>query len=158
VKGSVQIAQLPYLDQHATDIAADVDDVWRVLTATLERVFTRTGAAGYARAVGCADRTTSGPRPLAAGSTLPGFRVVAAIPGSELVLEGRHRFSSYALIFRLEPVGAGRSRLRAESRAVFPGLAGGAYRLLVVGTRGHVVAVRHLLSGIKRGAESTGKS
>jgi hypothetical protein len=70
-----------------------------------------------------------------------------------LVMEGRHRFSSYALIFRLEQVSAGRSRLRAESRAALPGLAGGVYRLLVIGTGGHVVVVRRLLSVIKRRSE-----
>jgi hypothetical protein len=104
--------------------------------------------------VGCADDTASGPRPLAEGSTVPGFRVVAAVPGSELVLEGSHRFSSYALTFRLEEVSAGRSRLRAESRAEFPGVTGGVYRLLVVGTGGHVVVVRRLLSAVKRRCES----
>lgn len=147
------ISELPYVDEHATDIAAGVDDVWPVLIGTLDRALSRPGAAGYARSVGCADCTASGPRPLAEGSTIAGFRVAAAVPGAELRLEGRQRFSSYALIFRLEQVSAGRSRLRAESRAAFPGLGGGVYRLLVVGTGGHVVAVRRLLSVIKRRSE-----
>jgi hypothetical protein len=43
--------------------------------------------------------------------------------------------------------------LRAESRATFPGLAGAAYRLLVVRSGGHVVAVRRLLSAVRRRAE-----
>jgi hypothetical protein len=144
------VSQLPYLDEHATDIAADVDAVWTALLATLDRA----GMAGYARIVGCADYTASGPRPLAEGSTIPGFRVVTALPAAELALEGRHRFSSYALIFRIEPDGAGRSRLRAESRGVFPGLLGGVYRLLVIGTGGHVVAVRRLLSAVRRRSEA----
>jgi hypothetical protein len=150
----MQIAELPYVDEHVTAIAADVDDVWPVLVETVDRAFSRTAAATFARIVGCADRTASGPRPLAEGSTTPGFRVVAAARGSELVLEGRHRFSSYALIFPLEQVGSGRSRLRAETRADFPGLAGGVYRFVVIGTRGHVVAVRHLLAMIKRRSET----
>lgn len=149
----MQISQLPYLDEHATAVAADVDDVWPVLVETLDRAFSRAGMPSYARAVACADQTASGPRPLAEGSTIPGFRVVAAVPAAELVLEGRHRFSSYALIFRLEQVTAGRSRLRAESRAAFPGVAGGVYRLLVIGTGGHVASVRHLLSVVKRRSE-----
>lgn len=149
----MQISELPYLDEHATTIAADVDDVWPVLVETLDRAFSRAGMPSYTRIVGCADCTASGPRPLAEGSTIPGFRVVAAVPAAELVLAGRHRFSSYALIFRLEQVTAGRSRLRAESRAAFPGLAGGVYRLLVIGTGGHVVLVPHLLSVIKRRSE-----
>jgi hypothetical protein len=149
----MDIADLPYVDEHAIAVAADTEDVWRGLTETLDRAFSRAGAATYARAVGCADRTASGPRPLSAGSAMPGFHVVSAVPGSELVMAGRHRFSSYALIFRLEQLDSGRARLRAESRAAFPGLAGGVYRLLVIGTGGHVVAVRRLLSAARRRSE-----
>ncbi len=149
----MEVAQLPYVDGHATVIAAGVDDVWASLVETLDRTFSRAGAATYARAVGCADRAASGPRPLAEGATIPGFRVVAALPGSDLVLQGRHRFSSYALIFRLTQVGSGRSRLRAETRATFPGLPGGVYRLLVIGTGAHVIAVRRFLSAIRRRSE-----
>jgi hypothetical protein len=148
----VRISQLPYLDEHATAIAADVDDVWPVRVETLDRANSRAGMASYTRTVGCADCTASGPRPLAEDSTIP-FRVVAAVPASELVLEGHHRFSSYALTFRIEQVTAGRSRLRRRSRAAFPGLACGVYRLLVIGTGGHVAVVRHLLSVIKRRSE-----
>ena len=154
----MQIAQLPYIDEHAIDIAAGVDEVWPVLLDTIDRGFARTGTGGYARAVGCTDITASGPRPLAVGSTLPGFHVAAAVPGAELVLEGRHRFSSYALTFRLEPDGADRSRLRAETRATFPGFAGGIYRLLVIGTRGHVVAVRRMLSTVTHRSEPRPRS
>jgi hypothetical protein len=154
----MQTSQLPYLDEHATAIAAGVDDVWLALIETLDQTFSRTHATSFARTVRCADRTASGPRPLAEGSTIPGFRVAAAAPGSELALEGRHRFSAYALIFRLDQVNAGRSLLRAESRAAFPGLAGGVYRLLVVGTGGHIVATRRLLSAIASRSESRART
>ncbi|MEV0934877.1 hypothetical protein [Streptomyces phaeochromogenes] len=150
----MQIPSLPYRDEHTTVVAAGADDVWRSLGDTLDRSFSRPGASRYARLVGCADRTASGPRPLAEGSTIPGFRVAAAVPGRELVLGGRHRFSSYALIFRLEPAGPGRSRLTAETRATFPGPAGGLYRLLVLGTGGHAVGVRRLLAAVRRRAET----
>jgi hypothetical protein len=100
----MQITQLPYVDEHTTDIAADVEDVWPSLTETLDRDFGRAWAATYARLVGCADRASSGPRPLVEGSTIPGFHVVAVVPGQEIVLEGRHHFSSYALTFRLERI------------------------------------------------------
>jgi len=148
------MSQLPLLDEHAITIAAEVDQLWPVLIDTLDRSFGRPGAAGYARVVGCDPDRSSGSRPLTEGSTLPGFRVVVAHPGAELVLHGRHRFSSYALIFRLEQLGLGRSQLWAESRAAFPGLTGGLYRLLVVSTGGHVLAVRRLLSAIRGRAES----
>jgi hypothetical protein len=35
----MQIALLPYLDEHATVIAAETDDVWRGLAETLDRSF-----------------------------------------------------------------------------------------------------------------------
>jgi hypothetical protein len=152
-EASVQISELPHIDDHETTIAANVDEVWLALVEALDRAFSRAGMARYARIVGCADRAASGPRPLAEGATIPGFRVVAAVPAAELVLEGRHRFSSYALIFHLEQVTAGRSRLRAESRGAFPGLAGRVYRLLVIGTRGHVAVVRRFLADVKRRSE-----
>ncbi|MFD7491029.1 hypothetical protein ACFV8T_01165 [Streptomyces sp. NPDC059832] len=79
--------------------------------------------------------------------------MVAAVPGREPALEGRHFFSSYTLVFRLEHIDPGRSRLRAESRAVSPGLAGGIYRRLVIGTGGHAVGMRRLLSAIRRRVE-----
>jgi hypothetical protein len=148
------VADLPSVDEHATDIAAGADDVWRALVREVDKAFSGGAVERYGRIIGCADRTVSGPRPLAEGSTLPGFRVAAAVPGAELVLAGRHRFSSYALIFRIDPVAAGRTRLRAETRAAFPGVTGGAYRLLVVSTGGHAVGVRRLLSTVKRHAES----
>lgn len=149
----MEIASLPYLDEHATVIAAETAHVWRSLTETLDRSFSRPGWGGYTRLVGCNDCAASGPRPLAEGSAFPGWRVAAAVPGRELALQGRHRFSSYALIFHLENVGPGRSRLRAESRAAFPGLAGALYRWLVVGTGGHVVGMRRLLSAVRRRSE-----
>ena len=144
---------LPAVDEHATAVAAGGDDVWAALLDTLERAFTRPGAASYARAVGAAERAASGPRPLAVGSTVPGFRVTTAVPGAELVLAGRHRFSDYAFVFRLEPIAPGRTRLRAATRAAFPGAAGGCYRLLVVGTGGHARTVRRLLAAVRRRSE-----
>jgi hypothetical protein len=149
----VRSDQLPRLDEHATDIAADVEDVWPALTRTLDAALSRPWSVAASRIVGCADTHASGPRPLAEGATIPGFRVAAALPGAKLTLRGRHRFSSYALNFRLDRLDDGRTRLRAESRAAFPGLAGGAYRMLVVGTGGHGIAVRRLLSDVKRRAE-----
>ena len=148
----MQIAALPHVDEHATTVAAGVDDVWSSLLETLDRTFHGVAVTGYTRAVGCADPTASGPRPLAQGSTIPGFRVVTAVPGRELALEGRHRFSTYALIFRLEPLRADRTQLRAETRAAFPGALGRVYRALVIGTRGHVLGVRRLLAAVARRA------
>ncbi|MCX4918578.1 hypothetical protein [Streptomyces sp. NBC_00687] len=144
---------LPHVDDHTTVVEAAPDVLWRALCEVLDRSGARPGATGYARLVGCTDRAATGPRPLAAGSALPGFHVTSALPDRELVLEGGHRFSSYALVFRIERTGRGRSALTAETRAVFPGATGGLYRRLVVGTGGHTWATRRLLASVRRRAE-----
>ncbi len=87
------------------------------------------------------------------GSSVPGFRVVVAEPPSLLAVAGRHRFSRYGIVVRIEPA-AGGARCRAETRAAFPGPHGALYRLAVVGTGGHVVAVRRLLRRAARLAEA----
>ena len=149
-----QLDALPRIDQHEVLIRANVDVAWQILLETLERSFSRRGFATYASVVGCADTVASGRRPLVEGSTLPGFHVVAADPGSELLLSGEHRFSSYAFRFLLETVGARFTLLRAaETSASFPGPAGGLYRLVVVRTGGHAIAVRHLLGVVKSRSE-----
>jgi hypothetical protein len=92
--------------------------------------------------------------PLSVGSSLRGFRVAcAAEPAAALALQGAHRFSRYALIFRLDGLEEEQTRLRAETRAAFPGTAGRAYRTLVIGTRGHVVVLRRLLRNTRAYAE-----
>jgi hypothetical protein len=121
----------------------------------MERSLSSAGTARGVRLLRSADRAASGPRPLAAGSTLPGFHVDAAERPRELALAGEHRFSTYALTFRLDGRNDGRTRLRAETRAAFPGPKGSAYRALVIGTRAHVVVTRRLLGAIKRRAERT---
>jgi len=44
-------------------------------------------------------------------------------------------------------------RLRAETRARFPGGAGRLYRAAVIGTRGHILVTMRLLEAVKRRAE-----
>jgi hypothetical protein len=145
--------RLPHVDEHATIVAAGRERTWDSLLHVVERTVSAAGAPRYARLVGCADTVASGPRPLAAGSTFPGFHVAVAEPGAELALVGSHRFSDYALVFRLEDAGDGKTRLWAETRAVFPGVKGAVYRALVIGTRMHVFFTRRMLSGVKRNAE-----
>jgi hypothetical protein len=131
---------LPFVDEHAVVVEAGPDDVWAALTSTLDAAFSSTAATTYARMVGCADDR--------------GFHVASEVPGKELELIGGHRYSSYALSFHIDEIGHDRSRLRAETRASFPGVHGAVYRMLVIGSRGHVVAVRELLARIRRAAES----
>jgi hypothetical protein len=145
-------ADLPFVDEHAVSVAARPEAAWEGLLAVAERSFAGAAAPRFARAVGCEDTAPSGPRPLAVGSTLPGFHVSAA-DGSVLSLRGRHRFSRYALVFHLDDLGGGRSRLRAETRAEFPGLTGSIYRGLVIGTRMHVLVTRRMLRAAAARAE-----
>jgi ADP-ribose pyrophosphatase YjhB (NUDIX family) len=142
------VADLPHVDEYAVDVPADREATWSALERTVESV----GSAWFARLLGCDDTVPSGPRPLTAGSGVPGFHVVAAQRPSVLALAGRHRFSDYELVFRIDPAGAGRSRLRAETRAIFPGVDGTAYRVLLMGTGVHARATRHLLARVARGA------
>ncbi|OJU84248.1 MAG: hypothetical protein BGO11_21600 [Solirubrobacterales bacterium 70-9] len=141
---------LPWIDEHAEEILAPVGAVWPALLRTVERMTDGGAAPRYARLVGCADTEAGGPRPLEVGSAVPGFHVAALTPERLLVLAGSHHFSDYALTFRLEPLGAVRTRVIAETRAVFPGVKGRAYRVAVIGTRMHVLVVKRVLRGVKR--------
>jgi hypothetical protein len=143
---------LPHIDEHSITVAAAPQATWVALGRVIEASFSGGATPRFARLVGCADTTASGPRPLAAGSVLPGFHVASATEPVELSLAGGHRFSDYALIFRFEPAGAG-TTLRAETRAAFPGLKGATYRALVIRTRMHVLVTRRLLSATKARAE-----
>jgi hypothetical protein len=152
--GTDAATALPWIDEHATEIAAPPAVVWPALLRTVERLTAGGAAPRYARAVGCADTESGGPRPLEVGSTVPGFHVAALTPERLLALAGSHHFSDYALVFRLEPLVGVRTRLVAETRAEFPGLKGRTYRALVIGTRMHVLATRRVLGGVSRRAEA----
>lgn len=145
---------LPHIDEHSVEIEAPPAATWGALLRVIDGSFDSASTGRFARLLGCADTASSGPRPLADGSTFPGFHVELVEPNSELALRGSHRFSDYALIFRLDELKADRTRLRAETRAAFPGLKGAAYKALVIGTRGHVLVTRRLLNAVKRRANS----
>jgi ketosteroid isomerase-like protein len=148
----VPIDSLPPVDEHGVEISADADQVWEALAATLPRILNTRRSAGLAKVLGCAFTEARGD-PTVIGSTLPGFIVSRSIRPSVLALLGQHRFSRYALVFRIDELGTGRARLRAETRAEFPQGKGRAYRALVIGTRGHFLVVRRILSAVRRRAE-----
>lgn len=145
-------AALPFVDEHGVEVAASPDAVWEALRRVAEGSFSSSFAARFARLVGCESTGPSGPSPLAEGSSFPGFTVARAVPGSELALAGRHRYSDYALVFHLDGEGE-TTRLRAETRARFPGVSGRLYRAAVIGTRGHVLVTMRLLNAVKHRAE-----
>jgi hypothetical protein len=143
---------LPFVDEHGLEVAAPPEAVWPALCRVAEGSFSSPVAAWFAGALGCESTEVSGPRPLTEGSAFPNFVVARATPGSELALVGRHRYSDYALVFRLSGE-RGTTRLRAETRARFPGGAGRLYRTAVIGTRGHILVTMRLLGAVKRRAE-----
>jgi hypothetical protein len=147
-----ETTHLPHVDERSLVVEAGREATWAALLRVVEASVSSAGAPRYARIVGCADAEPSGPRPLAEGSALPGFHVASAEAPAELALAGSHRFSDYALIFRLEELDA-RTRVRAETRAEFPDLKGTIYRGLVIGTGMHVLVTRRMLAGVKRDAE-----
>jgi hypothetical protein len=148
-------ADLPWIDEHATEVDGPAGVVWPALLRTVERMTAGGMAPRYARAVGSADTEVGGPRPLEVGSTVPGFHVAELIPERLLVLRGSHHFSDYALSFQLEPLGGRRTRILAETRAEFPGLKGGVYRALVIGTRMHVLVTRRVLRQVARRVDAS---
>jgi len=147
------LPDLPRIDEHAVEVSAAPHAVWSAVEQSLRRMTGGRRSTTLARLLGCRDLTTTADAPVKVGATIPGFHVSQVREPSLLALAGGHRFSNYRLTFHVDEVAPGRSLLRAETHAEFPGLHGAAYRALVIGTRGHVVAVRRMLRAIKRSAE-----
>lgn len=159
---------LPFIDDHVRVVAAPPERTWSALLAVVAGMPGRELPKPLVSAWGLERSRRSGdwgaPVP---GDTIVGFEVAEVDPRRLLVLRGRHRFSRYELRFVLEPLTGGsltggsrpgepageRVELHARSYAVFPGPLGLVYRTLVIGTRGHVFAVRRLLAQIARRAE-----
>jgi hypothetical protein len=131
------VTGLPYVDEHAVEVAVPRERAWTAVRDVAERL--SSGRGGL-------------PRLLLGTDPPAGFAVAEAVAPSRVALEGRHRFSRYALAFELDDAGEGTTRVRARTYAAFPGPHGRAYRALVIGTRLHVVATRRLLATIRRRA------
>jgi hypothetical protein len=126
---------LPYIDEHTIRISAPPAAV----RAALER---------YAAATARADRPVLAR--LLGTKPRSGFAIATGTPREQLSLEGRHRFARYRLTFALSDDGAGGTTLRAVTYARFPGLRGRLYRALIIGSRGHALAMRRILRSIER--------
>jgi hypothetical protein len=148
------IESLPYVDEHSIVIAATVDEVWEALVATAG---TGRIAAPVARALGC-EQTERAGKPGQIGSTIPGFVITRAVRPAVLALMGAHRFSRYALVFQITGTPLDPVILTAVTRAEFPGPLGSAYRLAVIGSRGHVLAVHGILHSVRRRAERAART
>jgi hypothetical protein len=151
----VPLESLPFIDQHAVGVRADPSATWDALLEVSRRMGGGRPGPRISRALGAYYTEVRG-EPGEIGSTIPGFVVARSVPPAVLALMGRHRYSRYALIFRIVEGPDGNSELSAETRAEFPGLQGRVYRTLVIGTRGHVLATRHILSNVRKRAERSG--
>lgn len=149
----VPIESLPFVDEHSTTVAASLDATWDALLITCSGIGYGVGAP-LARGLGCEHSERRG-APDRIGSTIPGFVVARSVPPCVLALMGAHRFSVYALVFRLTEAEGDRVQLTAETRAEFPGATGRAYRIAVIGSHGHVVATRAILRAVRRRAEGS---
>ena len=78
-----------------------------------------------------------------------GFDLAEVVEGEHVALTGQHRFARYRLVFELDAEPTNATTLSALSFAAFPGARGRLYRGLLIGTGGHVLAVRHMLRTIQ---------
>ncbi len=148
-----ELDPLPHIDEHSAVSERGLQATWASLLHVVEASFSSGLAPRFTRALGCADTAPGGSRPLAPGSTLPGFHVAEVSAPHRLVLLGSHRYSRYALSFTLEELDEDRrTRLRAETRAEFPGVKGTIYKSLVIGSRIHVLVTRRILVAVDRRA------
>jgi hypothetical protein len=149
--------RLPYIDTHTRMIEAPRERVWESLLGTLRRQFRGGLPRPIIAAWGLEQFTRHGDwnGSVAVGDTITGFRAAEVERLRLLTLRGRHRFSRYELRFELEPRDTRAVELRAVTSAVFPGPHGRLYRLLVIDSGGHRVAVRRMLSAVADRASAT---
>ncbi len=129
-----------YVDEHAMLLDVSTDIAFRAVSVEVDHLLGGRGSTLLT--------TVLGTRPRA------GFEIAENDPPRLLSLTGSHRFSRYVLDFRVEPRGDGGSVVTAVTHADFPGPHGAVYRMLVIGSRLHVLAVRRILTGIRRRAEA----
>ncbi|MGB2851943.1 MAG: hypothetical protein WBB30_03530 [Solirubrobacterales bacterium] len=150
------LQDLPPVDEHALEIEAPAEAAWAALFPTLGRALDTRSSRRLARVLDCRDQIAEGDlhHP---GGTLPGLVVARSVAPVMLALMGEHRFSKYALVFRIDLLPGQRCRVRAETRAMFPGRTGSLFRLAVIRTRTHVIVVRRMLRRLKKRAEKRAK-
>ncbi len=129
---------LPYIDEHRTRVGATPERTWDAVVRLARGRLARPAPAAFAA--------------LWRLEPASGFAVAEETAPRHLALRGRHRFSRYELAFDVAP-GPDGGTLSARTSAVFPGIAGRAYRALVIGSGGHRILVRRMLKQIARSAE-----
>jgi hypothetical protein len=129
---------LPYIDEHRTRVGASPERTWYAVVQLARGRLARPAPAAFVA--------------LWRLEPASGFAVAEETAPRHLALRGRHRFSRYELAFDVAP-GPDGVTLSARTSAVFPGIAGRAYRALVIGSGGHRIIVRRMLAQIARSAE-----
>lgn len=143
---------LTYIDEHVRRIESSPERVWGALARMLggqmghqlPRLLVVTWGLEPPNRHG--EWTTN----VSVGDSIPAFTVAEADPPRRLVLRGRHRFSHYELRFELDSREPGGVDIHARTSASFPGLQGRIYHALVIGSGGHRLAVRRMLTQIAR--------
>lgn len=126
---------LPLLDEHSATFAASQSAVWQAVSR-------------YARSMAHSDHAVLGR--LLGTEPESGFELAEEVEHEHLVLTGRHRFARYRLVFKLDGESSNSTKLSVLSFAEFPGARGRLYRRLLMGTRGHELAIRRMLHTIGR--------
>ncbi len=142
--------ELPFIDQHAIEVDADRETVWRALTKTFGESGGRLFAA-YGRLIGVNHLSNEGDLSQV-GSTRTGFLVSGSVPPQLLELTGAHRFSCYALTWEISKQPSGSSTLSATTHARFPGIHGRAYKAVVIDSGAHARITRRMLAAVARQA------
>lgn len=132
------MSPLPFIDEHRRRVAASPERTWDALLRFSRKRLGRPAPKAFVALWRLEPKS--------------GFEAAEEIAPRHLALRGRHRFSDYELAFDIDTETEGVT-LRATTSAVFPGLAGRAYRALVIGSRGHRLAVQQMLASIARAAE-----
>jgi hypothetical protein len=132
---------LPFIDEHRTHVDTTPERTWDAVVKLVRSRLARPAPALLAA--------------LWRLEPASGFAVAEEAAPHHLALRGHHRFSRYELSFDVD-AGPDGVMLTARTSAVFPGIAGRAYRALVIGTGGHRIIVRRMLEHIARSAERAG--
>jgi len=152
-----QNALLPFVDAWSIEIEAPPRAVWNAVLAfgpgappsLAHRAFARIWRTDPAGSNGLASHVL--------GAEAPGFAVCQSVPPATYALAGRHRFARYQLVFRIDQLEPGRSRLTAETFAIFPGPAGRLYRMFLMDAKLHGLVMWSMVRRVRRRAEAAAR-
>ncbi|HKJ36195.1 MAG TPA: hypothetical protein VKA36_06480 [Solirubrobacterales bacterium] len=146
------LQELTPIDEHSVEVDAPAEAAWAALFPTLSQTLDGRIQRRLSSWLDARDQVAEGDlhHP---GGTLPNFVVARAVAPVMLALMGQHRFANYALVFRVDLLPGQRCRVRAETRALFPGAGGRLFKLTIIGGRIHVLSVRRILRRVRKRAE-----